>query len=1020
MKFYYIKFLFLILFAINSISHAQEIDCDFMSPICSNESIDAGSPTTNPGEEIETSCQDLQSNYTHWYYIRIQAGSTFTFTITPDTDLDYDFAVWLNPEDCNNLGVADRGSFAAGGEPTGLSCSANDTCEDAFGDDWVKYLDVQPGDLIVIAVDRWGSGSVDYNLSFGDCGGSGDETVLDCTILGESYGICDLDYDGQEYFDLDIIADDLTEGQSNWTVDFYEVEADAQAGNANTESSPYLADAADNPTELFARIEQGGVFLRVVQIFLNVNPKPQLTVFETDLELCDVGGDGEEVFDLTQTETDFITGPNAFIFSYYEQINDAHAGNSNTINPATAFASGNDEVYVRIETGPLDGNEEGCYSIGTINLILTEEVAPEFDIQSSYCINTTAPALPTVSDDGITGTWSPAVIDTSAVGQATYTFTPDLGQCAIEYEILIEITEGAVPEFTLESTYCEGSTAPDLPLVSDNGIAGTWYPATIDTTYPGTATYTFTPDNASCVGDLEIQIEILAAANLNSIPPISVCDEDFDGIYEYDLTELNDLVLNPNTGYTFIYYATSADAGYDTPIPTDQWSNYGLNGMPNSIWILAESVESCRSEAIEIQFIEGQGINLLSDPYQIPFCEGEPVDLTQYYSLYTSETGVTITYHITLANAQNDTGSITNDTNYIPSSIGSIIYARLEMQGRCPEIAEVEFIAGQEVQHNPGPYGPIEYCEGFPIDLTVFEADMPNESGVTFTYYETSADAQNETNSITNNTAYEPNGDGTIYVRLEKPDRCFVILEINYEQMVTPSVEIESSNVICEGDTIEAEVSSDDPYATFEWTWGNNQSQAGSTISISEPGTYTVTATGSNGCENTDTITIQAAVQPVITSIESGDDYLIVYAESGGGGTLEYSLNGVIWQDNPRFDNLIKGEIYTVYVRENGCMVSSHQAVVLDITNFISPNGDGYNDTWEVRGIQVTPDATIRIFDRYGKIFIDTNFDGNFVWDGKYLGRPLPSGDYWYIMEVPSDGVVAAHKFMGHISIRNQ
>ena len=101
-------------------------------------------------------------------------------------------------------------------------------------------------------------------------------------------------------------------------------------------------------------------------------------------------------------------------------------------------------------------------------------------------------------------------------------------------------------------------------------------------------------------------------------------------------------------------------------------------------------------------------------------------------------------------------------------------------------------------------------------------------------------------------------------------------------------------------------------------------------------------------------------------------------------------------------------------------MVTSYKVVILDVSNFVSPNGDGYNDFWEIRGIEVTPNATIQIFDRYGKIFVDTNFDGNYVWDGKYNGSAMPSGDYWYIMEIPSDGIVAAKKFVGHISIRNQ
>lgn len=68
----------------------------------------------------------------------------------------------------------------------------------------------------------------------------------------------------------------------------------------------------------------------------------------------------------------------------------------------------------------------------------------------------------------------------------------------------------------------------------------------------------------------------------------------------------------------------------------------------------------------------------------------------------------------------------------------------------------------------------------------------------------------------------------------------------------------------------------------------------------------------------------------------------------------------------------------------------------------------------------MTPGATVKIFDRYGKIFVDTNFEGNYEWNGKYLGNNVPSGDYWYIIQIPSDGILQERKFVGHISVRNK
>jgi len=249
-----------------------------------------------------------------------------------------------------------------------------------------------------------------------------------------------------------------------------------------------------------------------------------------------------------------------------------------------------------------------------------------------------------------------------------------------------------------------------------------------------------------------------------------------------------------------------------------------------------------------------------------------------------------------------------------------------------------------------------------------------------------------------------------------------VILPISYQRLAAPSLDgLPAGETLCGGDSLEITVSSDDPGAVFQWTAESGEVFTGDTQTFTGTGTYTVVAIGTNGCESEpQTFTISLPVQPVITGIESGSDYIIVYAGNSGSGPMEYSLDGILWQDNNRFNNLVRGEEYTIYVRSGGCMVTSYKMILIDVPNFVSPNGDGYNDVWAIRGIDANSDSTIKIFDRNGKMIVDTNFEGNYLWDGKYGGRPVSSGDYWYIVDVPTDGVVIAKKFVGHISIRNQ
>ena len=75
------------------------------------------------------------------------------------------------------------------------------------------------------------------------------------------------------------------------------------------------------------------------------------------------------------------------------------------------------------------------------------EQDPEFDQIGPICQNTPAPDLPTTSLNGVTGSWDPSFIDTSADGVFTFIFTADPGQCALTYTMNIVIDEEVTPEF---------------------------------------------------------------------------------------------------------------------------------------------------------------------------------------------------------------------------------------------------------------------------------------------------------------------------------------------------------------------------------------------------------------------------------------------------------------------------------------------------------------------------------------------------------------------------------------------
>lgn len=88
-------------------------------------------------------------------------------------------------------------------------------------------------------------------------------------------------------------------------------------------------------------------------------------------------------------------------------------------------------------------------------------------------------------------------------------------------------------------------------------------------------------------------------------------------------------------------------------------------------------------------------------------------------------------------------------------------------------------------------------------------------------------------------------------------------------------------------------------------------------------------------------------------------------------------------------------------IGEGGCTVSDTIFVKVlkspEIPNAFSPNGDGINDTWNIKYLESYPGATVEVYNRYGQI-IYRSLGYSKPWDGRVSGSPLPIGTYYYII----------------------
>jgi hypothetical protein len=151
-------------------------------------------------------------------------------------------------------------------------------------------------------------------------------------------------------------------------------------------------------------------------------------------------------------------------------------------------------------------NDGQCGTVVTMSITIADQVTPTFNEIAPLCQNSTPPALPTTSINNVSGTWSPAVINTADAGTTEYTFTPDADECGSSTTLSVTINPIITPIFNLATTICANSPAPNLPGTSDNGITGTWSPATVNNT--ATASYTFTPHAGQCAESTSITITV--------------------------------------------------------------------------------------------------------------------------------------------------------------------------------------------------------------------------------------------------------------------------------------------------------------------------------------------------------------------------------------------------------------------------------------------------------------------------------------------------------------------------------
>ena len=182
---------------------------------------------------------------------------------------------------------------------------------------------------------------------------------------------------------------------------------------------------------------------------------------------------------------------------------------------------------------------------------------------------------------------------------------------------------------------------------------------------------------------------------------------------------------------------------------------------------------------------------------------------------------------------------------------------------------------------------------------------------------------------------------------------------------------------------------------------GNNSS-----VSINSDGNYSVSAISESGCQSDEKeILVRNSTKAALTKDDviivddSNNNSIYVTNPDLGIGEYEFSLDDEFgsYKDIGFFQNISSG-IHMLHIKDKlGCGIESYKFSILSYPKFFTPNEDGDNDIWEIKGFDTDfyTVTEIYIYDRFGVLLYQSksSIQG---WDGTSQGKILPSNTYWF------------------------
>jgi gliding motility-associated-like protein len=623
----------------------------------------------------------------------------------------------------------------------------------------------------------------------------------------------------------------------------------------------------------------------------------------------------------------------------------------------------------------------GQCTTSTVSMtIVVNPTVATFTQVAPICSGQTLANLPTTSNNGVTGTWSPAMNNTTTTA---YTFTPASGQCTTTTASMTIVVNPVVAKFTQVAPICSGQTLANLPTNSNNGVTGTWAPAMNNTT---TTTYTFTPTTGKCTttpATMTIVVNPIVATFTQVAP---IC-----------------------SGQTLANLPTTSNNGVN-----GSWSP-AMNNSTTTTYTFTPASGQCTTSATTMTIL----VNPTSATFSqvAPICSG-----TVLYALpTTSNNGVTGTWSPSMNNTATTTytftptaGQCTTTSTSMTIVVDPIVTTFIQVASICPgtTLSPLPTTSTNGVSGTWSPAMDNTQSTTYTFTPTTGQCTT-SQSTMTIVVSATTATFSQVADICTGTAFALPNTSNngvsgtwsptlnftatTLYAFTPTPGQCTITttpMTVAVNQKATPTFSpiapICSATVIPPLPTISQN--------GIPGTWSPAVNNTAAT-------TYTFTP-AINQCAFTTTMTITVFQSPTSFSVKTTDvvnnkpDGIIEISNPVSGlAPFQYSINDSSFSTNPIFTNLVSG-IYNLTVKDsNGCEFKKGATInsICLFPNVITPNNDSYNNNFNLSGCEI---LSLQLFNRYGR---EVNNYSNYTnqWSGtNSKGEALPDGTYFYVAEI--------------------